>query len=876
MSNTKPDLLSSWFHYNRLGEIKKVERACSSEQPELNNDLLNSNSKLLASLLYVDKINESIVFAQSLSNEEEWETLEKDLICQGVLEEDEQGRFGLSINAKQSMTGTIPPDLISEQTKSTFNIFINLSSEAADVLRTRQAILGRRFFLVEGQNLLNIIKKSLEFGWIDISLRVSLLVSYVVIQTGILQEHYEVLKLVRDAAKQIPEYEGDVLTLLTNLGRIYRRRGDLDNALIYFQETLARAKELDNYERVTRSLTNIGDIYADLNQFDRALEYHESRLTIHKVHQDFEGMLLAYRRMGQLYLKMNDLEKAGECFQNEYEVSRQKEDKRGIISSLQNIAALRTRQGKDIGALELYHRALDVAKEVGDLPTIARILSDIGQRYLRLRRLRDAEKSLIESVALAEKAGDYQTAAVGHRDLAEIYDRTANWDSAISSINRSLDFANKIGAQEIREISLRKLGELYLRKPDVDSAIVALRFAVDEATSRDAKRNSMVSLGRAHMIQKDFGAAEKILKEALALSEASTPQRDYPRILGLLGQIHVERREYGQAISILTEAVNKELLLGYPTKALYSLNRIAGIYSQLAEPELAITIYNRSIEIVEKKGDPKEVAYVYHKLADANAAANKFRDATMYYLQAHALFSKLRWEGKLKSIEKSLKLMKRQLGNAAYKEVEVRFHDRREHFHMLIEQAVTSEKMRDYGSASKHYLQAVNYLRSHKTEEDWHKKLDDTILLYAISLKNEQKWQDAIGKLQEVFEHYSSERNYSRMAKVYFEIGNIYHVMNSFENARLYYKDADRLYRRSLEESGRDGDEFGRARVKESLGLLEFYLGMLAEARRDLGLSRELYEALGRKEYVQRVERVLVLVNEYESKGREALLAQGG
>ncbi len=85
-------------------------------------------------------------------------------------------------------------------------------------------------------------------------------------------------------------------------------------------------------------------------------------------------------------------------------------------------------------------------------------------------------------------------------------------------------------------------------------------------------------------------------------------------------------------------------------------------------------------------------------------------------------------------------------------------------------------------------------------------------------------------------------------------------MMNIYDPALLYYKEAYYLYRQAAEESGdetaRRLAREGMANAKESLGTLEFQL-KLPMGLEDLMKARELYQELGRPDKVEMISQTL-------------------
>ena len=72
-------------------------------------------------------------------------------------------------------------------------------------------------------------------------------------------------------------------------------------------------------------------------------------------------------------------------------------------------------------------------------------------------------------------------------------------------------------------------------------------------------------------------------------------------------------------------------------------------------------------------------------------------------------------------------------------------------------------------------------------------------------------------------------------------MGYLLEVMNNYEDARLHYMDAYRLYRRG-------GSKRGMALASENLGRLEFRVRLFSQAVEDLEEARKLYISQGERE----------------------------
>ena len=122
---------------------------------------------------------------------------------------------------------------------------------------------------------------------------------------------------------------------LNSIGSIYHERDDYTQALDYFQETLAIVRNaynevnfndviylvnIDLIEAVC--LSNIGDVYASLEDYPQALDYYQQSLAIarDKVYPDLEASNLV--NIGNVYHSLGNYPQALDYYQQSLEITR--------------------------------------------------------------------------------------------------------------------------------------------------------------------------------------------------------------------------------------------------------------------------------------------------------------------------------------------------------------------------------------------------------------------------------------------------------------------------------------------------------------------------------------------------------------------------
>lgn len=156
-----------------------------------------------------------------------------------------------------------------------------------------------------------------------------------------------------------------------NIGAIYRRLERYDEALDYYEQSLAIQQEMGDRPGEGNSLNNIGFLYDRLGQYETALDYYEQSLAIRQAIGDRQG-------------------------------------EGGVFN---NIGSIHHALGQYATALGYYEQALAIFQETGDRAGEATALSNLGTNFWGSGNAAEAEAYLFRAIEMLE--------ALRARDLDE-------------------------------------------------------------------------------------------------------------------------------------------------------------------------------------------------------------------------------------------------------------------------------------------------------------------------------------------------------------------------------------------------------------------------------------------------------------------------
>ena len=143
-----------------------------------------------------------------------------------------------------------------------------------------------------------------------------------------------------------------------------------------------------------------------------------------------------------------------------------------------------------------------------------------------------------------------------------------------------------------------------------------------------------------------------------------------------------------------------------------------------------------------------------------------------------------------------------------------------------------------FSEAANRFSDALSILDEIELTKECKQQRATVLFLRGFCLRKQGLWEEALQDQEHSFQLFEELRDYIGEAHTSLERGHLFEVMNNYEDARLHYMDAYRLYRRA-------GNKRGMALTSENLGRLEYRVRMLSQAVQDLEEARRLYISVG-------------------------------
>ncbi|MFX0205408.1 MAG: tetratricopeptide repeat protein, partial [Candidatus Hodarchaeota archaeon] len=164
-------------------------------------------------------------------------------------------------------------------------------------------------------------------------------------------------------------------------GKVFRRMGELDQALEFIQESLTVRQEQGNVYATADPLNTMGVIHVVRGELDLALSYLEQSLKIYKDIGNKSHIIKICNNMANVYVSKAEYNRALELYQEALALSEKMGNKRYISVISLNIGLIKFNKGEIHSALEMYQKSLALFEELDIKVESALCLLNIGTVY---------------------------------------------------------------------------------------------------------------------------------------------------------------------------------------------------------------------------------------------------------------------------------------------------------------------------------------------------------------------------------------------------------------------------------------------------------------------------------------------------------------
>ena len=255
--------------------------------------------------------------------------------------------------------------------------------------------------------------------------------------------------------------DNERLQLLFDLAK---NHPDPEKVLIYSNELLRRAKDLDSIRFIVGAYTQKGNALRLKGDLNLALQNLLEGFKIANEEERKNELGIIYKNIADVYSGLGDHQNAILNYKYAIPILKAEIDSINYAGALENIGDEYNLLLKPDSALLFFEESGAIYKALDYKLGIAYNLGNIGLAYALKGDNETAERNIGQATEILEKLGDYHPICVYLTTMSDIYAERGDWEAAFGLAHKSLDLAHQYGLKEQISDAYLKLSELYEKR----------------------------------------------------------------------------------------------------------------------------------------------------------------------------------------------------------------------------------------------------------------------------------------------------------------------------------------------------------------------------------------------------------------------------
>lgn len=326
------------------------------------------------------------------------------------------------------------------------------------------------------------------------------------------------MKSIDISVKALGDDSIHIADIYNNMAELYARKGDLDNALSFHEQSLVISSYRLGAEdpKVAKSFYNIGNILANKGELDKALEHHNDALRIRRAFDDqhdsvtdsYERIAIIIETKGDKAYRDHNYDKGLECYEKSlsiYQNRLQSMNPLSYVDVYSKKAEIYQQKGELEKALEYLHKSLAIKQEN---PTKDYV--DLAISYHNIAKILCSKKQFDEALQYCNKALEVRRESLGDNHLlladsytllADVHAQISDYDESMECLQQSLTIKiNHFNGYKHLEVAetLALIGRVLMSKEDSGGAWEkideALKIRQGKLSEDDPKITELVQL----------------------------------------------------------------------------------------------------------------------------------------------------------------------------------------------------------------------------------------------------------------------------------------------------------------------------------------------------------------------------------------------
>ena len=253
----------------------------------------------------------------------------------------------------------------------------------------------------------------------------------------------------------------NLISGLLNTGNIYADIGEYTKAINNYNKAIKLSKEVNHKLGLTYAQNNLGNVYESQGNYLKGISLFKSVLYEKEIEKDTLGMANTLNSLGIIYQKTDNFEEAIKSHQKSLQYATDLGAKSLIATNKTNIGNIYLALKKYDLANTNYQEALKITRSINDKNEESVCLSNLGTLHLQTNKIPVAQNYFMKSVALCKAIDNKEQLAYSYVGLGETYYKELNYKEAIQFLELGKSLAQQIDILEPQKDATKLLSEIY-------------------------------------------------------------------------------------------------------------------------------------------------------------------------------------------------------------------------------------------------------------------------------------------------------------------------------------------------------------------------------------------------------------------------------
>ena len=412
-----------------------------------------------------------------------------------------------------------------------------------------------------------------------------------------LVKYQQALDLVREIKDRLNE-----ALVLSNICLAYFQSGQMNPALDNCQKSLIISKEIGDRQEISGRLTEIGVIYSSIGKYPQAIESFEQALVIYRELKDKKEVKALYN-LASVYLAQGNSTKAIELLEQTIKLSRANGNRLYEGRSLSGLAVIYQGRGEYTQALELFQQAKNIAEAIDDKLALGAILSNIGNNYAFQSDYEQALKYFTKSIDVFQLIGNQRQLSITLNNQGSAYEYLGRYPQALLAYNSALKIAQSTDNRSQEGVTLSNIGGLYQSLGQYERSLKYFQSAlviVSDIGDRNSQGTALNNIGSSYNRLGKYSEALDNHQQALAIHQATSNRAGESTVLNNLAEDYTSLKQYDRVLPLRRKALEIAKEIGDRSSEAIFTNNIGDDYWISGKVEQSLTYYRAATEIARK------------------------------------------------------------------------------------------------------------------------------------------------------------------------------------------------------------------------------------------------------------------------------------